>query len=198
VTRVLLLRHGQSAWNAEGRWQGQADPPLSPLGEQQARAATGALEGVDALYSSDLVRARRTAEILASPGDLEVRIEGRLRERDGGEWTGLTRAEIESRWPGYLSDGRRPPGYEDDPRVVPRALAALERIASEVEGGVVFAVTHGGLIRAVERHLALDDAGTVPNLGGRWLSVRDRTLRAGERHLLIDPDAVEVTVPGLL
>jgi broad specificity phosphatase PhoE len=194
VTRILLVRHGQSVWNAAGRWQGNADPPLSPLGREQARAAVGAVEGADRIFSSNLLRARESAEILA--GRRPVHIEARLRERDGGEWTGLTRPEIEEQWPGYLADGRRPPGFEEDAEVVPRAQAAIERIAAG--DGFVVAVSHGGLIRAVERHLGLEDAGPVPNLGGRWLEVAGGTMRAGDRHLLIDPDAVEVTAPGLL
>ncbi len=86
VARVLLLRHGQSTWNVEARWQGRADPPLSPAGEGQARQAAPALTGAVAVWSSDLARARRTAELLA-PGDVTVRVDARLRERDVGPWT---------------------------------------------------------------------------------------------------------------
>jgi broad specificity phosphatase PhoE len=196
VTRILLLRHGQSVWNAAGRWQGRADPPLSPLGREQAQVASEALEGGAVIFSSDLVRARETAEILA--GRHEVRIDPRLRERDGGEWTGLTRPEIEERWPGYLADGRRPDGFETDEEVIERAWAALTRIVEEVPDGVVVVVSHGGLIRALERHLGLGDGGAVPNLGGRWVQIDGADVTVGDRHLLIDPEEVEVTAPGLL
>ena len=196
MTRILLLRHGQSVWNAAGRWQGRADPPLSPLGREQARVAIDSLDHVDAVFSSDLVRARETAEILAT--EHEVQFEPRLRERDGGEWTGLTRPEIEAQWPGYLADGRRPEGFEEDEQVIERARGAIARITAEVPDGIVIVVSHGGLVRAVERHLGLEDGGPVPNLGGRWISVEGDALVAGERQLLIDPDAVEVTAPGLL
>src|SRR5687767_12818211 len=100
MTRVLLVRHGQSTWNAEGRWQGWADPPLSELGATQALTAANHVEHVDAVVSSDLVRARETAEIIAKAlGIAEVEAFRGLRERGAGDWTGLTRPEIEERWP---------------------------------------------------------------------------------------------------
>jgi probable phosphoglycerate mutase len=111
-TRVLLVRHGQSTWNADGRWQGQADPPLSALGEQQAREAAARLRDVDALWASDLDRARRTATILGDALGLGVRVDARLRERHAGPWQGLTREQIEAEWPGHLTTNRRPADYE--------------------------------------------------------------------------------------
>jgi probable phosphoglycerate mutase len=194
VTRLLLLRHGQSTWNSDGRWQGQADPPLSPLGISQAQAAVGTLPAVAAVFTSDLVRAVRTAEILGGPAGLRPRLEARLRERHAGDWTGLTRVEIEERWPGYLAGHLRPPGYEDDSALLERALAALDAIARNLPGATVVAVSHGGLIRTVERQLGVD-APPLPNLGGRWVDLDGRTRRAGDRVLLVDPDRVEVTVP---
>ena len=127
MTRLLLVRHGQSVWNAEGRWQGQADPPLSELGERQAEAAGSAIEPVDAVVTSDLVRASRTAEILGDSLGVPVEVERGFRERDAGEWSGLTRVEIEEAWPGYLADHRRPPGFELDEPLVERVLEAIER-----------------------------------------------------------------------
>ena len=112
-TRLLLVRHGESTWNADGRWQGQADPPLSALGEQQAADAAAHVDAVDAVWSSDLARARRTAEIIAHERGVDVRIDARLRERDAGEWQGYTRAEIEERWPGALDSGRPARGVRD-------------------------------------------------------------------------------------
>src|SRR5262245_40290829 len=84
VTRLLLVRHGQSTWNADGRWQGQGDPPLSPLGERQAAEAAERVQAMDALWSSDLRRAWQTAEIIGARASLAVHLEGRLRERDAG------------------------------------------------------------------------------------------------------------------
>ena len=103
MTRVLLIRHGQSEWNADGRWQGQADPPLTDLGRHQALHAARNLGTVDAIVASDLQRASETALIIAEAlGVGPVVLEPGLRERDAGEWSGLTRAEIERDWPGYL------------------------------------------------------------------------------------------------
>src|ERR671910_890596 len=91
-TRVLLVRHGQSEWNAAGRWQGQADPSLSDLGRLQAREAARAVGAVDAIWSSDLQRAAETAIIIGDQiGVGPVVVDDRLRERDAGEWTGLVR-----------------------------------------------------------------------------------------------------------
>src|ERR1700704_2099238 len=95
TSRVLLVRHGQSEWNALGKWQGQADPPLSDLGRAQARSAAHSLGSLDAIYASDLQRAMETAAIIANAlGIGPVVVDPDLRERNAGEWSGLTRAEI--------------------------------------------------------------------------------------------------------
>jgi probable phosphoglycerate mutase len=201
VTRLLLVRHGQSTWNAIGRWQGRADPPLSELGERQAadvvvvlkaRAANGT--HVDRIWASTLGRARRTAEIIGAGLGLPVAVDERLQEVDAAEWTGLTRAEIEAAWPGYLEAQRRPPGFEPYEQLAGRALAALADIAAGAAGETVLVVTHGGVIGAVERHLGAEWART-PNLGGRELTADGEGLVLGERFLLLDPDDVEVTTP---
>jgi broad specificity phosphatase PhoE len=201
VTRFLLARHGQSTWNADGRWQGRADPPLSELGERQAadgivvlqrRAASGL--SVDRVWASTLLRARRTAEIIAGGLGLDVEIDARLQEVDAGEWTGLTRAQIEADWPGYLAEYNRPPGFEPYEHLVGRALEALREIAAMTGDVTVLVVTHGGVIGAVERHLEAAWERT-PNLGGREVVVHDGTLELGEQFLLLDPDDVEVTTP---
>ncbi len=198
TTRLLLLRHGESTWNVAGRWQGQADPPLSELGERQAVAAAAALtDRPDAVWTSDLARARRTAETLAEPHGLALRVDARLRERDVGEWSGLTRAEIEERWPGWLAARRSPDGFETDDSLTARALAAMRAIASGAPGATFVVVTHGGVIRTIERYHGADPE-PVPNLGGRWLTTAAGTadgFTLGDRQLLIDPDDIEVTVP---
>jgi probable phosphoglycerate mutase len=196
-TRLLLVRHGESTWNVAGRWQGHADPPLSDLGERQAVAArsTPLIAPPDAVWTSDLARARRTAELLAEPLGLTPRADARLRERDVGEWSGLTRAEIEERWPGWLVARRSPAGFEGDEPLAARVLAALRDIAAATPDATVVVVTHGGVIRAIERHHGAG-AEPVPNLAGRWLVAADAgSFVLGDRQLLIDPDDIEVTVP---
>ena len=191
AARVLLLRHGESTWNVEARWQGRADPPLSPAGEGQARQAAAALTGAVAVWSSDLARARRTAELLA-PGDVTVRVDARLRERDVGSWTALTRAEIDEQFPGWLTDGRRPPGWEGDDAVRARCWPALRAAAASlVAGDVAVVVSHGGLIRAVVAELG-PPAWPVPNLGGVWLERVADGLALGPRVALIGTVAPNV------
>jgi broad specificity phosphatase PhoE len=216
VTRILLVRHGQSEWNAGGRWQGWADPPLTDLGREQARAAAGAVGGVDAVVSSDLQRARETAGILAEAvGVGPVAVDPDLRERDVGEWTGLTRREIEQRWPDLLTaffaraggprrPGREPgsgpvdpPGGESTDALVARIVRGVGRIAAAHPTASVLAVAHGGVIRMLERHLGTEPA-PLPNLGGVELTVDGDRWLVGPRLLLIDPDEVAVTVPRQL
>ena len=192
--RLLLVRHGQSTWNAEGRWQGQADPPLSRLGEAQAESASSSseLDGIEGWWSSDLERARRTATLLA--GDRGARAEPRLRERHAGDWEGLTRDEIEAGWPGFLAAHERPAGWEHDEPLLERALAALAEIAAGAGGRPVGVVTHGGVIRALERRCGAEEL-PVPNLGGRWVELGEGApVRLGGRVLLVDVG--QVTVPG--
>ncbi len=194
VTRILLVRHGQSEWNAVGRWQGQADSPLSDQGRLQAREAARAVGAVDAVWASDLQRAVETATIIAGEiGVGPVAVDPALRERDAGEFSGLTRAEIEERFPGYLAAHRRPPGWEPDEHLLARALGALHRIAGEVPGGDVLVVTHGGLVYTVEEHLgaAFDK---LANAAGRWVEVGSGRLRLGDRVLLAEPQ--DTTVPN--
>lgn len=197
-TTVLAVRHGQSTWNADGRWQGRADPPLSALGAAQARASVAAIDGVDVVVASDLARARDTAALIADAlGAGKVIAMDGLRETDAGPWTGHTKAEIEAKWPGWLASGRRPDGFEAWQDVARRAVAALRDVHARHAGRRVLAVTHAGVIRAVERSLGAE-GGVVPNLGGRHIVVDDETLTLGERALLIDAHEVAVTVPTAL
>jgi broad specificity phosphatase PhoE len=197
VSRIVLVRHGQSTWNAVGRWQGRADPPLSELGERQADDAAAAelLGPVAVAWSSPLDRACATATRIADRLGLTVTVDERLAERDAGEWTGLTRDEIEAGWPGYLADRRRPPAFEADDELASRALEVLHEIAAHAAGSTVLAVSHGGLIRSVERALGADSP-PVPNLGGRELVGSAGGLVLGDRVLLVDAAGVDVTTPG--
>lgn len=190
------MRHGESTWNVEGRWQGQADPPLTELGERQAAVAAQAVGAVDAIVASDLQRAIHTAAIISTAiGVGPVLVDPRMRERNAGEWQGLTRDEIEERYPGWLKDKKRPDGFEHDEPVVARALGLLDELAATYEDAAVLIITHGGVIRALERHLT-DDAGMVPNLGGLAIEHDGMRARVIERVLLIDADQIEITIPG--
>src|SRR5690606_13703985 len=101
-----------------------------------------------------------------------VRTDPDLRERSAGEYQGLTRPEIEHRFPGYLVEGLRPPGWEDDEQVAERAAGALARVALEVgPGGTALVVTHGGVIRTLKRVTMAARELRLPNLGGRWFRV---------------------------
>jgi probable phosphoglycerate mutase len=160
VTLVILARHGETDWNRDGIWQGHGDPRLNELGRRQAATLAEQLTDVaiDAIYSSDLRRALETAEIIAATRRLHVHTDPDLREMDVGAWSGLTTAEIEERFPGMSShDGESREAFET------RALAALHRIAGAHEGQHVLAVTHGGVVRALERHLLGEPRGVLGN-----------------------------------
>jgi broad specificity phosphatase PhoE len=196
-TRLLLVRHGESTWNADGRWQGQADPPLSNLGRAQAVQAARSVGQVEAIWASPLERAFTTAEIIAAEiGIGPVLTTELVRERNVGEWSGLTRAEIDVHYPGFLDERRSPPGFESDESVLERVIPALLAIARATPGDVLV-ISHGGVIRTVERSLGIEP-GALPNLGGRWIDVDGESMRGGERVVLIDPGDVTVTVPQAL
>ena len=186
ATELLLVRHGQSEWNAIGRWQGHADPALSELGRRQATVAAGSVGAVDGIISSDLIRAAETAAIIAQQiGVGPVMVDARLRERDVGEWSGLTRVEIEKGWPGWLEHGRRPEGFEDAERVLARVLEAIRTIRATTVGGSYLVVTHGGVIRGLARSHGLADD-PVANLAGITLRVTEYGGTIGERISLLD------------
>lgn len=194
MTRILVVRHGQSEWNADGRWQGQENPPLTELGQQQAVHAARAVGAVDAVYASPLDRAATTAHLIAEMlGIGPVMLLPGLMERHAGEWQGLTRDQIDQSFPGYLEAGQRPPGWEDDDLVEARVMGALDTIAAEHPGGHVLAVAHAGVIFAIERQLGAEWE-RLANLGGRWLQRTDGGWHIGERvHLLVDetiPDQI--------
>src|SRR5207342_1497898 len=104
ATTIAMVRHGETDWNRENRFQGHADPPLNDRGRSQARTLAGEFdaEAFDAVYSSPLHRASETASILVAARAVEVKLSDALREVDVGSWSGLTRAEVERRHPaGY-------------------------------------------------------------------------------------------------
>src|SRR4051794_21836109 len=195
MTTMLLVRHGQSEWNAVGRWQGQADPPLSDLGRQQAFSAAPRIGSIDVIISSDLQRAVETAQIISAQlGVGPVVVEPDLRERDAGAWSGLTAEQIDAGWPGFREAGNKPEGWEPDADLLVRAGAALSRIATEYEGAEVLVITHGGVVYALEAVNGLPFV-RLPNLGGRHLRHHGDRVELGERVLLVD-DADITTVPA--
>ncbi len=193
---MLLARHAQSEWNAQGRWQGRADPPLSELGVAQAASAANRLGQVDVIVASPLQRAMVTAEIIAEhTGVGPVQVDPDLAERDVGEWSGLTRDEIEQGWPGYLEERRQPQGFEGSELVLARLTAALERIESAHRGADVLVVTHGGLIYVLEEHHEVP-FDRIPNLGARSITHHGSHVELGTRLALLD-EPVETVPAGM-
>jgi len=190
MTRLLLTRHAQSEWNASGRWQGQADPPLSELGRGQAARAAEAVGSVDGIVASSLERARHTADIIAEAIGVGPVVSTQLLiERDAGEWSGLTRAEINVHWPGYLELDRRPPGYEPDEQFLARVLAGVHALAEHFGPSTdVLVVAHAGVIYALEAHLG-ESFERIPNLSGRWVEFNGVALELGPRVHLLEQDA---------
>ena len=174
MTTILLARHGETDWNAELRVQGQADPSLNDRGRDQAHALAASLaaEDIDAMYSSDLARARETAEIVGGGLSLEVHLDPRLREFDTGNWTGLTRDEIRTRFP----DDDRHDGETRD-ELVTRVGAALEDICERHPDDRVLVVTHGGPLRAVLTHCGIDGVARIENCHVVRVEVVDGGLR---------------------
>lgn len=178
MRRVLIVRHGESEWNREHRWQGWEDIALTADGVAQARARGAGLREdghrFAAIYTSDLVRAAHTADLIAETLDHPPAVrEPGLRERFGGEWQGSTSREIDERWPGQRAAWRRgelsaPPGGEADSTVLERLHAALERIDATCPPGDILVVTHHGVLRLLSTEAGVPVAELFPNLGGRW------------------------------
>ena len=175
TTTILLARHGETDWNLEGRFQGHADPPLNDTGRAQARelAAQLASTPFDAVYSSDLARAHQTAEIVAASHEVPVVTDTGLREIDVGSWSGLTRAEIEERFPGAQHhDG------ESRANHLSRVVATVTRIAHEHPGERILVVSHGGSLRALRRHCTGEPVHPIENCGVYELRFEDGALAA--------------------
>lgn len=184
-TRMLVIRHGQSTWNEQKRWQGQADPPLSEFGRTQAGEAAKSIGDVDVIVSSPQMRALETATLISSIiGVGPVQTLDDLRERSAGLWSGLTREEIDAEYPGWVEGDRRPEGWEYDVDLTPRVMGSLEEIGREFPGATALVLCHGGVIIAMEKALGVSE-GRIPNLHGRVVSAGPNGLTAGERLELI-------------
>ena len=208
--RLILWRHGQTAWNKERRFQGHADVPLTDVGVEQARAAAQVLATLkpNAIVSSDLQRAHVTAQMLSALIGHEITTDVRLRETDVGEWSGKTIPEMQAEDPIRLAqweDGSDVPagGAETRTQVANRMeLALLEHIARIPSDGVLVAVTHGGAARAAIGRLLGLEVSQWPILGGldncAW-SVLERVKRhdGQERWRLSEHNAGTLSGPVL-
>ena len=153
MTTLWLVRHGQTDWNLTGRWQGQAPhaPELNDVGRTQALAIRNQLKDVrlSAVYSSDLLRSRQTAELIAEPFGLPVTLEPHLREMNLGSWEGMLSDDIQAQFPQELimraQDplNTRAPKGESPFEVAERVYAALDEIAAKHRGESVLIVGHG-------------------------------------------------------
>lgn len=154
VTRLIAVRHGETAWNRDSRIQGHTDIPLNDRGLWQARQVGQAMagEGVHAIYSSDLLRALDTARAIGHAAGLAVHPERELRERHFGQLEGLTRDEIASRWPHDATRWNQrdpaygPPGGETLQGFYDRCVGAMLRLAQHHLGQTVVLVAHGGVL----------------------------------------------------
>jgi probable phosphoglycerate mutase len=190
---LILVRHGETVWNREGRIQGHGDSALTARGRAQASALARrlALEPIVAVFCSDLGRARQTAVPIAGALHLEIQIRAELRERSYGVFEGKTWAEIEREHPAdaALQRARDPdhviPLGESVSQFRTRVLGALARIAVEGGGATVAVITHGGVLDVVYREImgiplraartyALPNAALnqVRYVAGRWESLR--------------------------
>ncbi len=210
--RVILLRHGQTEWNHQGRWQGHLDPELDQTGWEQAIRAAALLEALhpDWLISSDLRRARSTAQVLASTCGLDVVTDPRLRETDLGVWSGLTTAQIKAQWAQQLDrwftgDVQvRPDQGENRLQVAARMVegigAGLEQVP---DGGTLVVITHGGASRvAIASILGLEHSswGAIGGLSNCCWSLLGE--RAGQpdvpvRWRLLEHNAGTLPQPAL-
>ena len=186
------MRHGETDWNRDNRFQGHADPPLNDTGRAQASALAAKLAGMAfaAAYTSPLRRARETAEVLGAALGLTPVDDSSLMEIDVGSWSGLTRTEIEERFPAGFArwlEGRH--GWDDgetNDDLGARVVAGLLEIGARHPAAAVLAVTHGGPIRsalAAAEHIPFDGAyGSIHGIGN--CTVVELAVREGELERL--------------
>lgn len=201
TTRVCLVRHGETAWNAERRLQGHIDIPLSDTGLAQARATALSLSGerFDAAYASDLRRARQTADAISARCTLQAILDARLRERHYGVFQALTYDEARTRFPDdyHRFESRDPDfvfpgGGESLQQFAARIHETLHDIATRHRGGTVLVVTHGGVLDIAHRlatgkPLEAPRDFTIPNAALNWIALEGADWRliawADQQHL---------------
>ena len=158
-TRVLAIRHGETAWNVDGRIQGQLDVPLNDTGRWQVHrlALAVADEGISAIYSSDLLRALETAQAVARGCDRPITTDAGLRERGFGVFEGLSYDEINQRWPDQAARWRkrepdfRAEGGESLRQFFERSVGTVSRLAALHPGETIAIVSHGGVMDCLYR-----------------------------------------------
>ncbi|WP_298815371.1 histidine phosphatase family protein [Chloroflexus sp.] len=190
MTIVYLIRHGETDWNMEGRWQGHIDVPLNEIGYRQARLLANRLarDGVQfqAIYSSDLSRAYQTAWEIGAVLKVPVQLLPALREIDTGEWSGLTTNEVRDRFPAeweQIMQGVDLPrgGGETTAALRRRVVTAVEAMVAQHRGKTLAFVTHGGCIRALLAHAENfhdTNFGRYPHIGNTSVTV----LEIGYKH----------------
>ena len=182
MTQLILIRHGQTQWNLEGRWQGQADPSLNAFGRAQAQRAALELRdaGLDHLYSSDLRRAMETAHIIGTELGLAVHADARLREINLGRWQGMLSTDIQARYPDEFRSWHtspltsRPPDGEDLHTLAARVLEAISEIAYRHAGQRIGVVAHELPIAVALAHVRSVDLAQLRDLipaTGTWQEV---------------------------
>jgi len=200
----VLWRHGQTAWNAEHRFQGQTDIPLDPTGEAQAEFAARRLATLKpaAIFASDLSRAQQTAAALARLTGLTVTPDKDLRERFGGDWEGLSDADIRERYPAERATWN-PPNGEPTPVVADRVGGAFSRIAESLgDDQLAVVVGHGAALRlGIERILGLPadgpaTLGSLVNCSWSVVERRDAHWRLTEYNVVAFQQAIPEPVTG--
>ena len=193
MPKLMLVRHGETVWNAEQRLQGHSDPPLSEVGLQQAKRLASRLADAQlaAIYSSDLSRARETADIIAAGRGIDVHATSDLRERDCGRWEGQTYAQIRATDPVEFSNWRsgiaeyQPPEGESFGAILRRVSRFTSGLEQAHPGDVnVLVVSHGGALMTLALHVLELPASAHRNLvlANTSLSIID--LRSG--HPVLD------------
>ena len=184
MTKICMVRHGETAWNAEGRVQGQLDIPLNEVGRAQAQATAEALAGEDfsAIYSSDLMRVRETAAPAARRLALPVAFDAALRERHYGMFETLTYVEVREKFPEQYARFRdKDPdfdfeGGESLRAFNDRSMQAVNALIDKHAGEQILVFTHGGVLEMVYRHarevgLSSPRDFEIPNAGINWIEV---------------------------
>lgn len=189
ATTLVLIRHGETEWNRQGRIQGHLDSPLTAEGIQQARACAQRLrdEHFDHVVTSDLPRVRHTAELLLDGRDIPTRLDAALRERSYGIGEGLTYAEMDAQHPEFFSRIRTTDpdyaveGSESRREFHQRITRALRGIAQDHSGKRVLVVTHGGVLGVVYRwlnglHISSPHKVEIPNVAYNRVSVHPKDI----------------------